>query len=103
MLRAISEMAAATRVTSAPEKPRPSASSRPCWRAVTISMVDRTSTRLSLFGGLCMLLGLLVQERQSLLEVEGCADPFQGQAQLHHSKSHFGLDAHDHRLGAAEL
>src|SRR5882757_1203166 len=98
MLRAISEMAAATRVTSAPENPRASAISRPCWRAVTMSIVDRTSTRTSLFGGLCMLLGLLVQERQSLLEVEGRADPLEGQAQLHHRKSHFRLDAHDHRL-----
>src|SRR5437868_2236645 len=102
MLRAISEMAAAISVISDPAKPSSVASSRPCCRAVTMSIVEWISKRIS-SAGFCMMLGFQIQEGQALLEIEGGAHPLEGQAELNHGEGHLGLDADDYRVGAAEV
>src|SRR6266571_5021389 len=101
MLRATSEMAAATSVTSVPSKPNSVARERPRWRAVTMSRADVISTRVS-FGMMKVPLGLPVQIGQTFLKIQCRADPFEGQAQLHHRKGHVGLDADDDRLSPAQ-
>src|SRR6185295_16822827 len=102
MLRAISEIAAAISVISEPAKPSSVASSRPCCRAVTMSIVEWISRRIS-SAGFCMVLGFQIQEGQPFLEVEGRTHSFEGEAELDHGEGHFGLDADDHGVGAAEV
>src|ERR1051325_10621585 len=92
MLGDTSEMAAAMSVTSAPSKPNSWAMERPIWRAVTMSRADPIGTRVS-FDIVKVPLELPVQMRQALLEVQGRADAFERQPQLHHRKRHVGLDA----------
>src|SRR5438128_2401221 len=85
MLRAISEMAAAISVISEAGKPSSIAISLPCWRAVTMSIVERISKRIST-AGFCMVLGFGVEEGQAFLEVEGGADALKRQAELDHGE-----------------
>src|SRR6266481_6120232 len=87
MLRATSEMAAATSVTSPPSKPSSFASARPFWRAVTMSESDMIGTSES-FGMTKVPLDVAVQIGQAFLEVQRGANPFQSQPQLHHGKGH---------------
>src|SRR5258705_10798114 len=113
MLRAISEMAAAMTVCSPLENPATAASARPCCRASTTStsaaIVRRSSSptepaaRRSLgFGVEPAVLRAAVEEREPLLEVQDGGHAFQREAGLHHGERNVGLDAHDHRLGAAQ-
>src|SRR6185295_16528050 len=101
MLRAISEIAAAITVWSPSEKPAFPASSRPFWRTVTMSTSEPTGRSVS-SGTIEALLGIALQEGESLFQVQRGGDPLQGQAQLHHGKGDFGLDPDDHGLGAAQ-
>src|SRR5260370_20172921 len=105
MLRAISEMAAATTVWSPLENPAWAASSRPRRRAVTTSTSDAMGTRTSsgmvdaALGLLQVVLRLPVQERQPLLEIERGRDTLERQPELDHRESDLGLDPDDHGLG----
>src|ERR1051326_7223954 len=102
MLRETSEMAAAMSVRSAPSKPSSAASKRPFLRAVTMSASDVIGTRAS-FGVMRSPLGFSIQIGQPFLEVQGGADAFERQPQLHHRKGDLGLDADDDGFGAAQL
>src|SRR5215218_2474472 len=101
MLRATSEMAVASRVWSVELRSSSAASSRARWRAVTTSASDSIAIRLSA-STVERLLELGPQERQALLEVECGLDVLELHPQLHHREGDLGLDAHDHRLGAAQ-
>src|SRR5258706_12612640 len=105
MLRATSEIAAAISVTSEPLNPSVIASSRPLWRAVTMSIVEWTSTLTLplMFDASCIDPRYVIQKVQAFLEVQGGAHSFQGKSQLHHGKRHFGLDAYDHGIGATQI
>src|ERR1041385_1689148 len=102
MFRATSEMAVAITVRSDPSKPSCRASSRPFWRAITMSTVERIMTRIS-FSMLQGSFREMVQESQSLFQVEGRADAFQQQSQLHHGEGDVGLDADDDGLRPAQF
>src|SRR4051794_37260855 len=101
MLRATSEIAVASSVWSVELRSRSAASSRARWRAVTTSASDSIAIRFSTSTGE-RLLELGLQERQSLLEVQCGLDVLELHAQLHHREGDLGLDAHDHRLRAAQ-
>src|SRR5688500_11431437 len=88
MLRATSEIAVAISVWSVLEKPRLSARRRPAWRATTRSVSPSTRIR----SGTCALVEPRVEERQSLLEVQGGVDVLQAQSELHHRERDVGLD-----------
>src|SRR2546421_3815991 len=112
MLRAISEMAAAMAVWSPLENPASAASSRPFCRALTTSTSDVTATSSSSATGaptgtpslhtVEALPALPIQKGEPLLEVERGRDAFERQAELHHREGDLGLDADDHRFGAAQ-
>src|ERR1043165_3722225 len=101
MLRAISEMAAAMTVWSPSEKPAWAASARPFWRALTISTSEATGWSVS-SGTLETLLRQAIQEDQSFLQVQRGGDALERESELHHGEGDLGLDADDHRLGAAQ-
>src|SRR5215210_4102723 len=101
MLRATSEIAVASRVWSVELRSSSPASSRARCRAVTTSASDSIAMRLSA----CTferLLELGAQQRQPLLEVKGGLHVLELHPELDHREGHLGLDAHDHRLGAAQ-
>src|ERR1043165_6212375 len=102
MLRATSEMAAAINVTSAPLKPSSSASDRPRWRAVTISVAELITVCVSVSIDRHPL-GFYVQVGESLLQIQRGAHPFERQTQLHHREGHVGLNANDHRFRSAQF
>src|SRR5690348_2538534 len=100
MLRAISEMAVAITIRSTPAKPSCSASSRPCWRAATMSRScstritaspSRTNARTD------------AKVREPLLQVESRRRVAEREAELDHRESHVGLDADDDRLCPLQL
>src|SRR5688572_23739098 len=95
MLRASSEIAVATSVASLAEKPSCSAKMRPCRRAVTTSMSAATATVTSSSGLTAPLFisGFAFEVAEALLEIQRRRDLFQGDAQLNHRESDFGLDA----------
>src|SRR5512142_1614545 len=102
ILRAISEIAAAMTVWSAGENPNSAARSRPSCLALTTSLSVATSSRRSSAGMVDAFARLLVQERESLFQIERRRDALEGQPQLDHRERHFRLDAHDDRLGAPQ-
>src|SRR2546425_9659487 len=110
MLRAISEMAAAMTVCSPLEKPATAANARPCCRASTTSTsaaIGRrssspTAARLLGFGFEGAFFGPASQEGQTFLEVEHRRNAFERQTELDHREGNVGLDADDHRFGAAQ-
>src|SRR5256884_7307642 len=110
MLRAIAEMAAAMTVCSPLEKPATAANARPCCRASTTSTsaaIDRrssspTAARLLGFGFEGAFFGPASQEGQTFLEVEHRRNAFERQPELDHREGNVGLDADDHRFGAAQ-
>src|SRR5262247_1138232 len=104
MLRASSEIAVATTARSVDGKPHCDASSRPFWRAATTSESQSIGTRTSsaMSPNLLVSLGFAVEVREALFQIEAGRDPFQGEPQLDHRKSHLRLDAHDDGLGAAQ-
>src|SRR5215210_6723829 len=101
MLRATSEIAVASSVWSVELRSSSPASSRARWRAVTTSASDSIAIRLSA-STVERLLELGLQQRQPLLEIEGGLDVLELHAQLDHREGDLGLDADDHRLGAAQ-
>src|SRR5215217_7799501 len=102
MLRATSEIAVASSVWSVLVSSSRAASSRARWRAVTTSLSDSIAIRSSRSGGTVAwpLLGL--EQRETLLEVQGGLDVLEVHAQLDHGEGDLGLDADDHGLGAAQ-
>src|SRR5438132_1460033 len=46
--------------------------------------------------------GPLIEVSETFLQIECSSDSFQSQSQLHHSKSHLRLDAHNDRIRAAQ-
>src|SRR6185369_5740263 len=102
MLRAISEIAAAIRVRSEPSKPNSIASARPFCRASTMSALELIATRVPSFSMFDLLFGQ-IEVSQPFFKVEGSADAFQGQPQLHHGEGNIGLDADDDRFGATQF
>src|SRR6266542_5215606 len=101
MLRAISEMAVATSVCSVMERPCAAASSRPFWRAVTMSPSCSMATRVSptIAGALPPR---LADEREALLQVERRRDAVEREPELDHREGDLRLDPHHHRARAAQ-
>src|SRR6476620_2316520 len=102
MLRAISEIAVASRVWSVLGISRSTASARARWRAITTSASDSIAIRSAWSGA--NVAGLLagLEQREPLLEVERGLHILEAHPELHHGERHLGLDPHDHRLGAAQ-
>src|SRR3954453_5500860 len=102
MLRAISEIAVASSVWSVLVSSSRAASSRARWRAVTTSLSDSIAIRCSESGGTVArpLLGL--EQRETLLEVQGGLDVLEVHPELDHGEGDLWLDADDHGLGAAQ-
>src|ERR1700740_1167115 len=97
MLRAISEIASAIIVWSVLENPVAAASSRPFWRAATMSPSCSIGTVTS---------GCTWAPRsregadvgEPFLEVERRRHALQREAELHHREGDLGLDADDDRV-----
>src|SRR5512144_875730 len=102
MLRAGSEIAVATSVCSVRDSPRAAASSRPFWRAVTMSASPSIGTWVSTPIA-APPRRLAAREREPLLEVERRRDAVEREAELHHRERDLGLDPHHHRPRAAQL
>src|SRR5438552_8879703 len=103
MVRATSEIAAAIRVTSAPLKPNSSASERPRWRAVTISVADRISVSVSVASMHRHSFRFrLVEKRQTLFQIQRRADAFERQSKLDHRQGDIRLDADNDGLGSTQ-
>src|SRR3954452_16174905 len=102
MLRAISEIAVASSVWSVLGISSPTASARARWRAVTTSASDSIAMRSAASGRTIARLLAVVQQGEPLLEVERRLDVLEAHPELHHRERDLGLDAHDHRLGAAQ-
>src|SRR5512143_352731 len=105
MFRATSEMAVAMSVCSVFERPLAAASSRPFWRAVTMSPSCSMGTSVSPKPSPAIArapLELLVHERHAQLEVERGRYALQRQAELDHREGHVGLDPDHDRLRAAQ-
>src|SRR2546425_6741791 len=101
MLRATSEMAVAISVCSVLPNPLAAASSRPFWRATTMSVSHSTGTRTS-SGMVAAPLAPCAQELEAFLQIQRGGHALEREAELHHGKCHLGLDPHHHRLGAAQ-
>src|SRR5438045_9735702 len=103
-------MAAAMTVCSPLEKPATAAKARPCWRASTTSTsaaIGRrssspTAARLFRFSFERAVLGPAMEERENFFEIQYGRGTFQSQAELHHYEGDVGVNAGDHRFGAAE-
>src|SRR5215470_1689708 len=104
MFRASSEIAVATTAMSVDGNPHCDASSRPFWRAATTSESQSIGTRTSsaMSPNLLLSLGLAVEVRETLLQIERGRDTLQGEPQLDHREGHLRLDADDDGLGAAQ-
>src|SRR3954451_19949669 len=102
MLRAISEIAVASRVWSVLGMSRPIASWRARWRAVTTSASDSIAIRSAASGANVARLLPGLQQREPLLEVERRLHVLEAHAELDHRERDLGLDADDHRLGSAQ-
>src|SRR3990172_9037813 len=101
MLRATSEIAVATSVCSVTESPLAAASSRPFWRAVTMSPSCSIGTLVS--PGIAPApRGASIHEREALLEIQGRRHALERQPQLHHGEGDVGLDPHHHRTRAPQ-
>src|ERR687888_2507297 len=97
MLRATSEIAVTISVRSMLEKPAAADSSRPLSRASTRSASELTGTRTSSVT-VARLLGLGIEERQALLEVERGVHVLEAHPELDHGEGDLRLDPDDHRL-----
>src|SRR5919204_894033 len=102
MLRATSEIAVATSVASVREKPSFAASARPSARAFTMSASASMAMRAS-SPILVHSLHTAFENRNALFEVERSVEGLEVELELHHRDGDVRLDAHDHRLGAAQL
>src|SRR5580658_9160441 len=97
-------MAVAINVASVAENPMLAANDLPCCRATTMSASERMATTISCSTGIRLNFAgcPLLQVRETLLQIERGGHTLHGQAQLHHRKGHFRLDAHDDRIRAAQ-
>src|SRR5215470_17934490 len=104
MFRASSEIAVATTAMSVDGNPHCDASSRPFWRAATTSESQSIGTRTSsaMSPDLLVSLGLAVEVRQTLFQIQRGRDTLQGKPERHHREGHLGLDADDDGLSAAQ-
>src|SRR4051794_33209057 len=102
MLRASSEIAAASSVWSVLVRSTCAARARARWRATTTSASDSVAVRCSASTG--TVAGLLpgLQQRQALLEVERGRDVLEAHPELDHRERDLGLDPDDDGLGAAQ-
>src|SRR3990172_4124052 len=101
MFLATSEIAVAMRVCSVVDSPLAAASSRPFWRAVTMSPSCSMGTDVS-WAMAAAPWQPLTHEGEALLEVERGRHALQRQAELDHGEGDVGLDAHHDRLRAAQ-
>src|SRR5712691_3357174 len=105
MFLANSEMAVATTARSVEGKPQCDASSRPFWRAETMSASEfictRTSSAMSA-NLMVVALHLAVKVREALLQVQRGRHALQREPQLDHRERHLRLDPHDDGLRAAQ-
>src|SRR5579862_3418762 len=102
MFRATSEIAVAIKVRSVPLNPMFRASSRPFWRATTMSESCRIGTRISLATAAAPRCRL-PQAVQTFLEIKRRVDSFQGEPELDHREGHVRLDADHDRSRPPEL
>src|SRR5215510_5366629 len=105
MLRSSSEMAVATTARSVVENPHCVASSRPFWRAATMSASQSIGTRISSAMSAHLLAGspaLAVKVRQAFFKVQRGRDALEREPELDHRECHLRLNAHDDGLGPAE-
>src|SRR5215471_12077238 len=105
MLRASSEMAVATTARSVVENPHCVASSRPFWRAATMSASQSMGTRTSSTMSAHLLAGslaLAVEVRKAFFQVQRGRDALEREPELDHRERHLWLNAHDDGLGPAE-
>src|SRR3990172_1286181 len=102
MFLATSEMAVAISVCSVLDRPLSAASSRPFWRAVTMSVSWSIGTWVSP-GIASTPSDHHTGERQALLEIEGGVHAIEGQPELDHGEGDVGLDPNHHRPRAPEL
>src|SRR5438132_8105417 len=105
MFRASSEIAVATTARSVTYSPHCAASSRPFWRAVTMSTSEPTVTRTSTGIAAAFTPGCPsrpAEVRESLLEVERGRHAFEREPELDHRERDLRLDADDDRLRTAQ-
>src|SRR5438445_10832056 len=105
MFRASSEIAVATTARSVADSPHCAASSRPFWRAVTMSTSEPTATRTSTGIAAAFTPGRSsrpAEVRESLLEVQRGRHAFEREPELDHRERDLRLDADDDRLRAAQ-
>ncbi len=100
MFLAISEIAVAMNVASVRVKPSLSASSRPAWRATTVSASDVSRTSISSPTAVARS---ALEELEASLEVKRRIDRIQAQAEPGHSHGNLGPDPHHDRLCSTEL
>src|SRR5919201_1703312 len=102
MFRASSEIAVATTARSVEGKPHCAASSRPFWRAATMSESESIATRTSSAMSanfIARAFPLSIQICETLFEVQRRRHALEREAQLDHREGDFRLDADDDGLG----
>src|SRR3989441_7395803 len=105
MFRASSEIAVATTARSVEGNPHWDASSRPFWRAETMSTSRSIDTRTSSAMSANLMPGALplpVKVGETFLEVERRRDPLQREPQLDHREGDLRLDPHDDGLRSTQ-
>src|SRR5262245_44575476 len=104
MLRANSEMAVATTARSVVENPQCDASSRPFWRAATMSASQSMGTRTS--STMSHLLAgspaLAVKVGKAFFQVQRGRDTLEREPELDHRERHLRLNPYDDGLRSAE-
>src|SRR4030095_1107890 len=97
MLRASSEMAVATTARSVVANPQCDASSRPFWRAATMSASQSMGTRTSSAMSAHLLAGALplaVKVRKAFFQVQRGRDALEREPELDHPERHLRLHSH---------
>src|SRR5262245_21682391 len=105
MLRASSEMAVATTARSVVENPQCDASSRPFWRAATMSASQSIGTRTSSTMSAHLVarsLALAVKVGEALFQVQRGRDTLEREPELDHRERHLRLNPYDDGLSPAE-
>src|SRR5256885_10267959 len=105
MLRASSEIAVAITARSVVGKPHWDASSRPFWRAETMSASESMGTRTSsaMSANLMVVaLRLAVKVREALFQVQRGRHALEREPELDHRQGHLPLDPHADALHATQ-
>src|SRR5207245_11455664 len=105
MFLANSEMAVATTARSVEGKPQCDASSRPFWRAETMSASESMGTRTSsaMSANLMVVaLHLAVKVREALFQVQRGRHALEREPELDHREGHLWLNPHDDGLRTAQ-